>query len=73
MLNLFFSLPVRFQSVLYSGSIGAFFGGLNTSLFCLSCVSSLINMADFSDGKSKARHDRENKDEKKSGDEDEKI
>jgi hypothetical protein len=74
MLNLFFSLPVRFQSVLYSGSIGAFLGGLNTSLFCLSCVSSLINLADFSDGKSKASNDRENKDKNKSGDEkDEKI
>jgi hypothetical protein len=74
MLNLFFSLPLRFQSVLYSGSIGAFLGGLNTSLFCLSCVSSLINMTDFSDGKSKARNYREHKSENKSGDEkDEKI
>jgi hypothetical protein len=66
MLNLFFCLPVTLQSVLYSGSISAFLGGLNASLFCLSWFNSLIKMTDFSDGKSKLRNIHVNKSENKS-------
>lgn len=56
MLNFFFSLPVTIQSVLYSGSISAFLGGLKASLFCLSCVSSIITMTDFTKGKTRNKN-----------------